>query len=256
MELFLSAAALGAFALLPASAPLLLRCGLSACLRFSPRAALALSSAAALAGCASMLLCRGGIRAVLFAQREPAVLAGILGGTTGRMLLLLFTARFSGSLELAKVQSVPLLLIAAAALLPRRFPLPQSKAALFAFSLLCAMTEGFFGCGGMPLFMLAGKRNLHRRRFSAPGAALLLCAAAQLSALLLTLLSGAAQVFPVRALLTLMFAAALGGAVFEKTKKRAAIQKGLRIALYTYLILAALAGVEQAFFVQSLLTGE
>ena len=247
MELFLSAAALCAFALLPAGAPLLLRCGLSACLRFSPRAALALASAAALAAGLTMLLGRRGLRAVLPAQRSPAALAGVLGGTMGRMLMLLFTARFSGSLELARVQSVPLLLLAAAALFPRRLPLPKTKAVFFAFSLLCALTEGFFGCGAPPLFMLTGKESLRRRRFSPPGAALLLTIAAQLSALLLTLLSGAAQVFPLRMLLALCLSSALGSLIFEHIKKRAAIHRGLRIALLVYLLLAALAGVEQAF---------
>jgi len=247
MELFLSLAALCAFSLLPASAPLMLRLGLSACLRFSPRAALALSSVAALSGSIAMLLCRGSLRAVAHAQRKPAALAAVFGGTAGRMLLLMFTARFSGSLALARIQTVPLMLLALAASLPRQMHLPRSRAGFFVYALLCAACEGFFGCGGMALFLLAGYSGVRRRRVSPPGAALLLGTIAQLSALLLTQFSGAAEIFPARLPLSLAAAAWLGGAVFEKTKKRGAIQKGLRIALYVYMMLAALSCAEQAF---------
>jgi len=247
MELFLSLAALCAFSLLPACAPVMLRVGLSACLRFSPRAALALSCTAAMAGYAAMLLCRGGLRAAAHAQRVPTVLAAVFGGTTGRMLLLMFTARFSGSLELAQLQALPLLLLAVAALLPLRFPLPGSKAGLFAFSLLCAAIDGFFGCGGTAIFLLFSKRGVRRSAASPQGAALLCSMTAQFFALLLTLLSGAAQVFPAPMLLALAAASALGSVIFEKTKKRSLLQKRLRIALYVYIILAACAGTEQAF---------
>lgn len=248
MELFLSFAALCAFSLLPAGAPVLLRCGLSACLRFSPRAALALSSVAALSACMAMLLCRGGLRVVLHAQRSPAALAGLLGGTTGRMLLLLFTARFSGSLELARMQAAPLLLFAAACLLPFRFSPSGSRAGLFLFSLPCALIDGFFGCGGAVLFFLFGKTGVRRRTFFLPGAALLCGMTAHVSALLLTLLSGAAQIFPPRTLIALCISASLGGTIFEKKKKRSPLEQRLRIALCVYLLLAALAGVEQAYF--------
>jgi len=247
MELFLSLAALCAFSLLPASAPLMLRLGLSACLRFSPRAALALSSVAALSGSIAMLLCRGSLRAVAHAQRKPAALAAVFGGTAGRMLLLMFTARFSGSLQLAQMQAVPLLLLALAAVLPHRLPLPGSKAGLFAFSLLCAAIDGFFGCGGAVIFLLTGRSDIHRRRVSPQGAALICSVIAHFFALLLTLLSGAAQIFPMRTLLMLAAASALGGTVFEKTKKRGPAQRGLRVTLCVYMLLAALAGTEQAF---------
>ena len=249
MELFLSFAALCAFSLLPAGTPVLLRCGLSACLRFSPRAALALSSVAALSACMAMLLCRGGLRAVPPAQRSPAALAGLLGGTTGRMLLLLFTARFSGSLELARVQAIPLLLIALFIVLPSRPLLTGSRMGLFAFSLLCAACDGFFGCGCMTLFVLFSACEIRRKPASVPGAALLCSFTAQICALLLTILSGAAQVFPPRTLISLCAASALGGVIFEKMKKRSPLQKGLRMALCVYMLLAALAGVEQAFFI-------
>ena len=118
MELFLFLAALCAFSLLPSAAPVLLRCGLTACLRFSPRAALALSSLAALTSCASMLLCRGGLRAEPVRQRIPVFIPAFLGGTLGRMLLLMFTARFSGSLALSRIQSLPILLLAVASVFP------------------------------------------------------------------------------------------------------------------------------------------
>jgi len=247
MELFLSLAALYAFALLPAGAPVLLRCGLAACLRFSPRAALALSSCAALAASASMLLCRGGLRAAPASQRAPVAAAALMGGTSGRMLLVMFTARFSGSLALAKMQAAPLVLLALAAAFPRRLRLPASRTGLFFFALLCASVEGFFGCGGTALFLLAGQHGVRRQRFSPSGAALLLGFAAQLSALLLTHFSGAAEIFPVRLPLALAAASALGGTGFEKTKKRSPVKKGLRIALCMYMLLAALSGAEQAF---------
>lgn len=249
MELFLSFAALCAFSLLPAGAPLLLRCGLSACLRFSPRAALALSSVAALSACMAMLLCRGGLRAVPPAQRSPAALAGLLGGTTGRMLLLLFTARFSGSLELARVQAAPLVLLTAACQFPLCLSLPNSRKGFFMLSLLYALMDGFFGCGCTALSVLFSKHRICRKSASVPGAALLCSFTAQSCALLLTLLSGAAQIFPLRMLIALCTAAAFGGAIFEKTKKRSLLQGRLRMALCVYMLLAALAGVEQAFFI-------
>ena len=247
MELFLSFAALCAFSVLPAGAPLLLRCGLAACLRFSPRAALALSALASLSGCASMLVCRSGVRGISICQRAPVAAAAFLGGTLGRMLLIMFTARFSGSLALARMQAVPLSLLALAAAFPRRIRLPRNQTGLFAFSLLCAAVEGFFGCGGAILFLLAGRGGVHRRHASPPSAALLLGIIAQSSALFLTHLSGAAEIFPTRLLLSLLSASMLGGVIFEKTKKRSPIKPGLRMALLLYACLAALAGMEQAY---------
>jgi len=247
MGLFLSLAALSAFSFLPAGASVLLRCGLSACLRFSPRAALALSSIAALSACAAMLLGRGGLRAVPIQQRAPVTLAAFGGGTAGRMLLLMFTARFSGSLELAQAQAIPLLLLALAAAFSHRLPLPSSKAGLFTFALLCSACDGFFGCGSAALFLFFGKRGVRRRLAFPQGAALLCGIVAQFFALLLTLFSGAAQVFPSQMLLALSAASALGGVIFEKTKKRGTAQRGLRIALCVYMLLAASAGIEQAF---------
>ena len=117
----------------------------------------------------------------------------------------------------------------------------------FLCSLLCALAEGFFGCGGAALFLLFGRSGVGRRRISPPGAALLLGVIAQCSALLLTLLSGAGEIFPAPMALALAASSALGGAVFEKTKKRSPGKKGLRIALCVYMMLAALAGIEQAF---------
>lgn len=248
MELIFSLAALGAFSLFPAGAPILLRCGLTACLRFSPRAALALSSLTALSCCAAMLACRGGLRAVPESQRSPVAAAAFLGSTLSRMLLLMFVSRFSGSLALARLQAVPLLLLSLVAAFPRRFHPPRTRSGLFAFSLLCAFVEGFFGCGSAALFLFFGHSGICRRRISLPGAALLLCLTAQCSALLLTWLAGASEIFPFPLLLALISAAALGSAAFEKTKKRSPIKTGLRIVLLFYTCLAALAGTEQAFF--------
>ena len=145
MEIALFSSAWLVFSLSPSLAPLVLRGGLAACLRFSPRAALALSSVAALLGCLGALAGRGGLHIVPPGQRLPVVIAGITGGTIGRMLLLMFVARFSGSLELARMQALPLLALTLAALLPaslRRVPLPHTRIRLYLFSLLCAFIGG------------------------------------------------------------------------------------------------------------------
>lgn len=250
MEIALFFSAWLAFSLSPALAPLALRGGLAACLRFSPRAALALSSVAALWGCLGALAARGALHAVPPGQRFPVAIAGITGGTAGRMLLLMFVARFSGSLELARMQALPLLALTLAALLPgslRRIPLPRTRIGLYLFSLLCAFVGGCFGCGALAAFGLAARGGVHRRSDAPASAALLLALTAHASALLLTLLSGGAQVFPPRMLVVLSSGALLGGWRFEKSKKRGEVRKGLRAALGVYALLAALAGVEQAF---------
>lgn len=251
MEITLFSSAWLAFSLSPALAPLALRGGLSACLRFSPRAALALSSVAALWGCLGALAARGGLHAVPPGQRLPVVIAGITGGTIGRMLLLMFVARFSGSLELARMQALPLLVLTLATLLPdslRRIPLPHTRIGLYLFSLLCAFVGGCFGCGALAAFGLTACSGVHRRKNAPASAALLLALTAQASALLLTLLSGGTQVFPPRMLLALSSGAFFGGWRFEKSKKRGEVRRGLRAALGVYTLLSALAGVEQAFF--------
>lgn len=251
MEIALFFSAWLAFSLSPALAPLTLRGGLAACLRFSPRAALALSGLAALWGCLGALVGRGGLHIVPLGQQFPVIIAGITGGTAGRMLLLMFVARFSGSLELARTQALPLLALTLAALLPgslQHVPLPRTRIGLYLFSLLCAFVGGCFGCGALTVFGLAANSGVHRRTDAQASAALLLALTSHASALLLTLLSGGAQVFPPRMLLALSSGALLGGWRFEKSKKRGEIRKGLRTALGVYALLSALAGVEQAFF--------
>ena len=166
--------------------------------------------------------------------------AGITGGTIGRMLLLMFVARFSGSLELARMQAFPLLALTLAALLPdrlRRVPLPQTRIGLYLFSLLCSGVGGCFGCGALAAFGLTACGGVPRRKDTPASAALLL-----------TLLSGGAQVFPPRMLAALSSGALFGGWRFEKSKKRGEVRRGLRAALGVYALLSALAGVEQAFF--------
>lgn len=251
MEIALFSSAWLAFSLSPALAPLALRSGLAACLRFSPRAALALSSFAALWGCLGALAARGGLHAVPPGQRFPVMIAAITGGTIGRMLLLMFVARFSGSLELARMQAFPLLALTLAALLPdrlRRVPLPQTRIGLYLFSLLCSGVGGCFGCGALAAFGLTACGGVHRRKDTPASAALLLALTAHASALLLTLLSGGAQVFPPRMLAALSSGALFGGWRFEKSKKRGEVRRGLRAALGVYALFSALAGVEQAFF--------
>ena len=247
MELFLSAAALCAFSLSPAGASVMLRCGLAACLRFSPRAALALSSIASLSCCTAMFFCRGGLRAIPNRQRAANAAAAFFGGTVGRMLLILFTARFSGSLALSRLQAIPLLLLSAVCMHPLCPFSQNSHSRLFWSSLFCAALDGFFGCGGTAFFLLFTQTGVRRKRLFLPGAALLNGIFAQCAALLFTFFSGAAQIFPGRMLFSLAAASALGGIIFEKTKKRGQAHRGLRIALSLYTLLAALAGIEQAF---------
>lgn len=251
MEITLFSSAWLLFSLSPALAPLTLRCGLSACLRFSPRAAVALASVAALSGCLGALAARGGLSVVPPLQRLPAAAAGLIGGTLGRMLLLMFAARFPGSLDMARMQAIPLLALVMAALLPgrlRRVPLPQTRRGLFLLCLIGAWIEGAFGGGALAVFHLTAQGGVHRKSGSPASAALLLALTAQASALGLTLLSGGAQVLPPRMLAALAAGACLGGWRFEKTKKRGEVRRGLRTALGVYALLAALAGVEQAFF--------
>lgn len=252
MEIALFAAASLCFYLFPALGAIALRTGLSACLRFSPRAAVALGSISAFLGCLGMLLPRGGLRCVPPGQRLPAVLAGVIGGTLGRMALLMFTARFSGSLALARLQAIPLLLVTLLALLPagfRRLPQPRTRTGLFLLMLPCAMLEGHAGCGALALLSLTGQDGVRRRDNAPASAALLLAAMAQGSALLLTLLSGGAQVFPPRMLIAPSLGAFFGGWRFEQNKKRGGIRKGLCAALGVYAVFAALAGIEQAFLI-------
>lgn len=251
MELALGGAAfLSFFAGFPASA-LLLRCGLSASQRFSPRAALALSSLAALCACASALLARGGLRAASPASRLSMTAGSFMGGTLGRALLLMTASHLSGSYELLRIQAIPLLLLCVLSLVPaQRLParhLADHYAALPYWAFLCGMTDGFFGAGGMTLlspFMLG---TIVRRRDRPTALMLLLCACAQGGALALTLAAGAAQVFPGRMLFAVGAGAAMGIWAAEADKKRGAASIGLRIALKAYLIIAALSGLEQAF---------
>ena len=65
-------------------------------------------------------------------------------------------------------------------------------------------------------------------------------------ALLLTLLSGAAQVFPPRMLAAAAVGAAAGALFGEYGKKRGALPSGMRAAARVYEISAALACAEQA----------
>ncbi|MCI6374460.1 MAG: hypothetical protein MR821_04110 [Clostridiales bacterium] len=241
MELVLFGAALCAFFAGGPSAALLLRCGLNASLRFSPRAALALSSLCALSGALAQLLARGGLRAVP-GQRAALVTLSFTGGVLGRALLLMLVARFPDSLLLLQVQALPLLLILLLSLLPemRRF-----AAAPFAAAFPAAALGGFLGAGEAALLRLFLPAGVIRGRQSA--AALLSSACAQGGALLLTLLCGAAQVFPARLLASAALGAALGALCAEGCKERGALRSGMRAALLVYGILAALACVEQAF---------
>ena len=119
MELALFAASFLFFYLGFPEPALFLRCGLAASLRFSPRAALALSGIAALCGSLAALFARGGLGAAPAPARSRLIPATFAGGTLGRSLLLMFTARFTGSLPLLRVQVVPLLMLCLLFLLPQ-----------------------------------------------------------------------------------------------------------------------------------------
>lgn len=247
MDFFLCTAAFFAFyAGHPASA-LLLRCGLAACARFSPRAALALAAVASFSGASAGLLCRGGLGAAASGQRGLCAACGFAGGVMGRALLLMLTARFPSSTALARVQGIPLLLLFLLSLLPprRQARLPLTPLRLAGYALLCAGIDGFFGAGSIPLFALAALGGVRRRR-DLPAGALLTTLCAQTGALLLTILTGQAQIFPPRMLLWLALGAALGAASGETQKERGAFHNGMRAALKTYGILAACSCIEQA----------
>lgn len=241
MELILFGAALCAFFAGGPSAALLLRCGLNASLRFSPRAALALSSLCALSGALAQLLARGGLRAVPGPRASLAMLA-FTGGVLGRALLLMLVALFPDSLLLLRVQALPLLLLLPLSLLPGKRRL---RAVPLAATFPAAALGGFLGAGEAALLLPFLPSGVERGRQSA--VALLSSACAQGGALLLTLLSGAAQVFPARLLAFITLGAALGALCAEGCKERGALHTGMRAALLVYGMLAALSCAEQAY---------
>ena len=241
MELFLCIAAFWAFWASGPSGALLLRCGLDACLRFSPRSAIALSSLCALCAAAASLPLRGGLRAV-HGPPDRLVTAGFVGGVLGRALLLMACARFPGSLALRRIQALPLLLLV---LLPAKRHPPRPARAPVLAALLCAAAGGFFGAGDALLLSRLLPGGIERRR-GLSSDALLVRLCAQAGALLLTLLSGAAQVFPPRMLAEAAVGAAAGALFGEYGKKRGALPSGMRAAARVYEISAALACAEQA----------
>lgn len=228
----------------PASA-LLLRCGLEACQRFSPRAAIALASFASLCAAAAGLLCRSRLKSVPAKQRSICAVASFVGGCIGRALLLMFTARFPGTLTLTRAQMIPLLLFALLAIhTPMHGRLPLSPVPFALLILLCSLIDGFFGAGGMAFFSLAALGGINRGR-AAPSCALLMTVIAQASALLVTMLCGETQVFPGRMLTLLAAGSAIGALVCEQQKERGAFSYRLRTALWVYLVLAAASCIEQ-----------
>lgn len=227
---------------------LFVRCGLSASLRFSPRAALALSGVAALSGAGAALAARGGLRAVPAPARDTLLPASFAGGTLGRSLLLMFTSIDHGSLPLLRLQVVPLLLLCLLCLLPARAARRAGgPGTLRAACLLCGAVDGFFGAGGALLLGGLQPPSIERRRFAPASLPLLLTVCAQGAALLLTVCCGAAQVFPARMVLLLAAGSALGALTAEQRAGGGALFSHLRAGLRAYLLLAALAGVEQAY---------
>lgn len=232
---------------------LLLRCGLSASLRFSPRAALALSGVAALCGDGAALVARGGLHAAPAPARARLIPVAFAGGTLGRSLLLMFTAGHTGSLPLLRLQVIPLLMLCLLSLLPARagaWPKrAHGPAAFRALCFFCGIVDGFFGAGGTLLFSGLWPQRIERRRFSSPALPLLLTVCAQAGALLLTACAGASQVFPVQMVLMLGLGSALGALAAERQREHGAFWRGAGVALRVYLLLCALSGMEQAYLV-------
>ena len=250
MEIALFAASFLFFFLgFPAPA-LLLRCALAASLRFSPRASLALSGIAGLCGSLAALAVRGGFFAAPAPARGRLIPASFAGGTLGRALLVMFTARFTGSLPLLRLQVAPLLMLCLLCLLPQRAapltPRAPSPAAFGALCFVCGVVDGFFGAGGQLLCSGLWPERIVRRRFSSPALPLLLTVCAQGGALLLTAFAGASQVFPGRMLALLAAGSALGALFAEREKERGPLLTNASVALKIYLVLTALSGVEQA----------
>ncbi|MBP3657669.1 MAG: hypothetical protein J6K32_13385, partial [Clostridia bacterium] len=202
---------------------------------------------AGLFGAGAMLVARGGLRACPPAQRMPAAVFGFVGGVAGRAALLMFAARHSGSAALAAVQA-PLLLPLAALLcargLLRRLPALRAPCLLPALCGLGGLIEGFAGAGGLLLISLFDTGGVRRRQRLPGGGALLCCLCAQGGALLLTHLSGQAQVFPGRPLLLLALGAAAGAAGAQR--QRGTLPRSLHAALSVLTLLAALSCLEQA----------
>ena len=240
MEFFLFGLALIAFWAEPSAAALLLRCALFACGRFSPRAALALSGIASLGVCAGGLAWRSSLR--ISPRMALTAVTAFAGGALGRAALLMLTARFPGSLTLARVQGAPLLALTLLTFIPGgRLPEPRSRVG---YALLCALlaaVDGFLGAGSMTLTALLRADGVHRDALPADTLVLTLCA--QAGALLLTGLCGAAQTFPARMLVLTAAGAALGACM---QKQRSALPSGTRTALRGYLALSALSCLEQA----------
>lgn len=248
MEILLFFCSLLSFALCPGAAPLALRCGLAACMRFSPRASCALSGIAAFSGYLTAFMMRGGLRASSILS-SASLLSAFAGGVVGRMALIAFTAHFSGSLALSRVHALPLVFLAVVSL-PLSFPMlhlsrvPGLVSPALAF--LAAVLDGFCGAGSCILLSLCCLTNVRRIRSRLPVPALALSLPALLGALLLAHFSGSAQVFPTRMVLSLCAGSACGAGIFEHTKKHGALRFRMRAVLAVYIILAALSCAEQA----------
>lgn len=243
MALFLGIAAGCAFGFHPLAAAMLLRCGLVAGLRFSPRAAMALSALASLSACATAMLHRGRIS---WPRSGWVPSAAFAGGTLGRALLLMLTSRFTGSLMLLRTQAIPLLLLCLPVWFPatpvrRRSVLTPNLCAALAF--VCGLIEGFYGAGGLPLYIRFSPTTIRRRAL--PTLALCVPLFAQAGALALTLACNASQVFPSRMLVMVLLGAALGSLTSEKRRGMPSSQG--HAALNILLLLLALAGLEHAY---------
>ena len=130
-------------------------------------------------------------------------------------------------------------------LLPAKRRPPRPARAPTLAALLCAAAGGFLGAGDALLLSHLLPGGIERRH-ALSSDALLVRLSAHAGALLLTLLSGAALVFPPRMLTAAAVGAATGALFGEYGKKRGALPSGMRAAARVYGLSAALACAEQA----------
>ena len=224
---------------------LVLRCGLSACMRFSPRAALGLSGLAALFACA-FSLCVRVVKGERFAFSPMLPAAAFWGGAFGRACVLIMDASLRSSLSLLRLQSPALaaLMLFAMLIRPRKTDAVPRAAVCIAFAL--AALDGFLGSDTTLLLTSLTRTGIARRR--APSASLLSCLCAQLGAILMTHFTGAALIFPARMYVFMLTGAALGVMFGKMAKEREKFPPALPILANIYGLIAALACVGHAFF--------
>ena len=120
---------------------LVLRCGLSACMRFSPRAALGLSGLAALFACA-FSLCVRVVKGERFAFSPMLPAAAFWGGAFGRACVLIMDASLPSSVSLLRVQSPVLAALMLFAMLVRLRKTDAAPRGIYFAAAFSARTTG------------------------------------------------------------------------------------------------------------------